>query len=238
MIHKYLEKNTPAVIKDLDVRKGIVEGYFSTWGIVDADGDEMMPGCYLKSLAERGPEAERKRIMHLAQHNPVHPLHRFTEIDTLKEDEVGLWFKSTISQTSFGKDILLLYQDEVVDEHSVGIQIVNSTRSQQGHNQVFEAYLWEGSTVTWGSNMATPVTAIKGMTDQEKGEYLCKRVDVLTKAFQKGTYTDETFVILELHLKQIQAHYLELIKEPGGDPTLRPGGDPTDQNLVTVDLKI
>jgi len=238
MIHKYLEKSCPAIIKDLDVRRGIVEGYFSTWGIVDADGDEMMPGAFQKSLAERGPEAEIKRIMHLAQHNASHPLHRFTETGTIKEDEVGLWFRSTITQTTYGKDILLLYQDGVVDEHSVGIQILQATRSQEGHNQIFEAYLWEGSTVTWGANMATPVTAIKGMTDKEKGEYLCRRVDVLTKAFHKGTYTDDTFILLELHLKQIQAHYLELVTEPGGNPTPGPGGDPTPQNKVTVDLKI
>lgn len=239
MKKNYFEKTFQTELKDLDVKKGIVEGYFSSWGIVDADGDELMPGAYTKSLNERGPGiGEKSRIQHLVQHTSTLPVHRFTDPETLKEDNIGLWFRSKITQTTYGKDLLLLYQDGVINEHSVGIQIVKGGQAPEGHNQVTEVILWEGSSVTWGANAATPVTAVKSMNDEEKAEYFCKKIDSLSKALFKGTYTDETFMMLEIQLKQIQAHYLDAVGEPEENSTPKPDEKSTGSNLVTVDLKI
>ena len=210
-------KDIPAEIKDVDVKKGIVEGYFSTWDIVDAHGDEIVRGAYKKSLLENGPGANRQRIHHLWQHNASTPLYRFTEQGTLLEDNMGLFFRSKPSKTTYGRDVLLLYEDGVINEHSVGIQVVKSENSNEGHMRLLELKLWEGSTVTWGANFDTPVTAMKDLTPLQQAEKFAERIDLLTKSLHEGSYSDDTFILLELQLKQIQGHYMSLISnvQPG-----------------------
>ena len=62
-------KSFGSAVKDVDTKKGIVEGYFNTWDIVDSDGDELIRGAFKKSLQENGPESASPRIMHLLRHN-------------------------------------------------------------------------------------------------------------------------------------------------------------------------
>lgn len=225
-------KSFDAVTKDVDVKRRIVEGYFSTWGIVDADNEELMPGAYSKSIKENGPGARKPRIMHLWQHSVHHPMHRFIEDQSILEDAKGLFFRSHITPTTYGKDALLLYDDGVIDEHSVGIQTIKDQKASAGHKQLTEVKLWEGSTVTWGANWDTPVTDMKSLTQEEKiqiAEKYNERIEVLCKSLRDGTYTDDTFILLEIQLKQIQGHYESLIKsiQPGtptggeGEPTER-----------------
>lgn len=229
---EFKEKTIPAIIKDVDTKKGIVEGYFSTFGVTDSDNDRILPGAYKKTLQERGPGSNSPRIFHLWMHNPSHPLHRFVKEGTLYEDKVGLGFISTVSKTQVGKDALLLYDDGVINEHSVGIQIIKSETADDGVNDVYEVKMWEGSTVTWGANSYTPVTNVKELKPKEMGEEFIKRTEKLTKAIKNGSYSDETFVLLELQLKQIQAHYKSLLDQiQPGDTTGDGQGQPKKVTL-------
>lgn len=219
-MNEIIYKGSEPIIKDVDTKKGIVEGYFSTWDQVDAHGDEIVKGAYKKTIQENGPGSSRQRIFHLWQHSSTYPLHRFTEEDSLIEDSKGLFFRSKISKTSYGRDVLLLYDDGVINEHSVGIQVVKSENADEGHMRLLELKLWEGSTVTWGANSDTPVTAVKDLTPEQQAEKFMERMELLKKSIRDGSYTDETFVLLELQLQQIQGHYLSLIKDvQPGDPT-------------------
>jgi phage head maturation protease len=47
-----------AIIKDLDTKQGIVTGYYSVFGNIDSDGDMIMPGAFLKTISENGPEGK------------------------------------------------------------------------------------------------------------------------------------------------------------------------------------
>lgn len=226
-------KSFEAITKDVDVKRRIVEGYFSTWGIVDADDDELMPGAYAKSIQENGPGASKSRIMHLWQHSAKHPLGRFIEDGSLLEDQKGLFFRSKITPTTYGKDALLLYEDGVINEHSVGIQTVKTQKADAGHTQITETRLWEGSTVTWGSNEDTPVTGMKDLTAEQQAEKFINRIESLSKALRDGTYTDETFILLEIQLKQIQGHYESLIKSI--QPGLPTDGDDKPGERVSMD---
>ena len=231
-----INRSFAPTIKDVDVKKGIVEGYFSTWGVVDAHEDEIIKGAYAKTLQENGPGSQRPRIFHLWMHDTRFPLARFTDEGSLKEDDKGLFFHSRISQTTVGRDALLLYQDGVIKEHSVGIQIIKNERAGEHHMRILEAKLWEGSTVTWGANENTPVTAVKDMDPEIQMEKFSERIQVLTKSLRDGTYTDETFILLELQLKQIEDSYQSLIdKIQPGQPT--GGGEPTPKR-VPVHLSI
>jgi len=233
-------KDVPPVIKDVDVRKGIVEGYFSTWDIVDAHGDEIVKGAYKKTLQENGPNSSRQRIYHLWQHNARTPLHRFTEPMSLMEDGTGLFFRSKISKTTYGKDVLLLYDDGVINEHSVGIQVVKSENAREGHSRLLELKLWEGSTVTWGANEDTPMTAMKDLNPEQQAQKFNERIELLTKSLHDGSYSDETFLLLELQLRQIQGHYMSLINDQPGKPTVKDEPKKERVNLDTFlnDLKI
>jgi len=231
-MENYKTATFDAVVKDVDTKRGIVEGYFNTWGVVDSDNDELVPGAFKKTLQERGPGSSNPRIYHLLQHNSTMPLSRFTEEGTIREDNKGLYFMSKVSKTTYGRDTLLLYEDGVINEHSIGIQVVKEERdNNQNHRLIKEVLLWEGSTVTWGANEWTPTVSVKDLEANDMGEKFAKRIDNLTKSIRNGGYSDETFVLLELQLKQVEAQYKALIK------ALQPGGSTGDQDQP-ADLQI
>jgi HK97 family phage prohead protease len=176
-----------AIIKDLDTKQGIVTGYYSVFGNIDSDGDMIMPGAFLKTISENGPEG-KNRIMHLWQHNPLEPIGKPS---VLKEDAEGLYFETKLAQTSRGIDTLKLYEDGIINEHSIGFNVVKK-ETKSDHTAIHEIKLWEGSTVTWGANSATRTTGMKSM---DANSYLTQK-ERIYQALKKGTYTDETFLML------------------------------------------
>ena len=90
-----------------------------------------------------------------------------------------------------------------------------------------ELKLYEGSAVLWGANPETPTISMsKSMLISEKLT-LNQRLERLSKAFKNGNFTDESFSLLELEIKQIQQKIDELTTqaaakalEPGEDPAL------------------
>src|SRR4051812_12908348 len=120
MLYKDVSNSSVSgVIKDVDVKTGTITGYFSIFGNVDSDGDMIMPGAFKRTL-----QNNYKRLKHLNQHRSYEPLAATkNERLSIKEDQQGLYFESVISQTSYGKDTILLYQDGVLDEHSIGYEV-------------------------------------------------------------------------------------------------------------------
>ena len=209
MNEKIFRKGFNGIIKDVDTKTGTVTGYFSSFNHKDSDGDIILPGAFAKTIAENGPVG-KNRIYHLLQH-------RSTDIlglpKVLKEDEFGLYFENTISQTSWGKDAIILYQDGVLKEHSIGFNIVLSERDNDTSTTfIKEIKLWEGSAVTWGANENTPTVSAK--TAEGKAE-LIEQLQRIEKAIQTGGFRDETFRMLEYELKYIkQALTPEEPREP------------------------
>jgi uncharacterized protein len=207
----YLIKNVSDGIQDVDEVKGIVTGYFSIFGNKDSDGDIVIPGAYKKTLKENGPQSEKPRILHLYQHDPTQVLGKPS---VLKEDKKGLYFETQISQTSLGRDVIQLYMDKVLTEHSIGYQIVKREVDEQAEVQkLVELKLWEGSTVSWGANMEALVSTVKTATDKSYMDGLFAKLEALETAI-KGNYTDETARQLEIAHKQIQQLIISLAKEP------------------------
>lgn len=217
MLFKNLEDGA---IKDVDSVKGIITGYFSVFGNKDSDGDIVMPGAYKKTLRENGPDSAKPRILHLYMHDPYKPL---SKPYVLKEDKVGLYFESQISHTALGKDVIQLYQDKVLTEHSIGYQIVKREVDESAETQkLLELKLWEGSTVSWGANMDALVETVKadGLPDRKAWDKLLQMMDALDAAL-KGSYTDETAQQIELQFKQVQQLVLSLIRKSEPDITTR-----------------
>lgn len=158
-----------------------------------------------KGLIKKTLSENYNRVKHLYQHDPFQPL-AGVKNGALKvsEDTKGLYFESTISKTSWGRDAIQLYADGVVDEHSVGFQTVKST-DKGGYREITEIKLWEGSTVTWGANdLARSKSAldIEGVT---------KKMDSVIKSIRNGKYeNEEIFDNLEYYFKQLQQLFINL----------------------------
>lgn len=193
---------TKNAITDIDAEKGVIKGYFSIFGNVDSDEDIIMPGAYTKTLNEN-----YRRIKHLYQHDPFKPLSG-TNNDRLKvfQDNIGLGYESTITPTSWGKDMILLHQDRVIDENSVGFKTVRSV-DRSGYREIQEVKLFEGSSVTWGANEMA-------MSKSMDKESICKKMNNVMKAIRNGKYeNEELFDLLDIYFKQLQTQ-LENIATP------------------------
>lgn len=192
-----LEVNGESAITNVDVKSRTVEGYFSIFGNIDSDGDMIMPGAYTKTLKENA-----KRVKHLWQHDVRYPLAR----PEVSEDAKGLKFRSVISDTSFGRDAIKLYEDGVIDEHSVGFQTIKQQK-KSGYNEITEIRLWEGSSVTWGANSLS----IGGMAKSMSKDDIVKRMDAIYKALRNGRYeSEELFEQLDIYHQQLKQLIIDL----------------------------
>jgi len=198
-------KSFTGELKDLDTSKRIVTGYLSAFDNKDHDGDIIVKGAFSKSINER-----KKDIFFLNQHNWAQPHGKF---NVLREDSKGLYFESApLVDTTYSSDLLKLYDAGIVKEHSIGFVTMQSENDTKSNARMLtELKLFEGSNVTLGANSNTPFTGMKSLNLKEIDE----QSKLLIKAIRNGTFTDDTFALLELALKQLQleSYNLGLNKE-------------------------
>lgn len=220
-------------IKDVDGKKGIVTGYFSDFNSIDSDGDIIKPGAFQKSISQNGPQSGKPRIKHLLNHDSSKPL---GVLEVLKEDSKGLYYESRLGTHSLGVDFVKMVDSGLITEHSIGFQTVkynqlkpwNEWKPGEAARELTELKLYEGSSLTaWGANMNTPLTGLK---TEQKVKKINDRIDVLIKALRDGTFSDETFDLLEIELKQMQQAMIDLTTEP--EQTTQP-----DEEKAVADIK-
>lgn len=193
----YLTKNIAQTIKDVDVKKGIVTGYFSKFGNIDSDGDVIQKGAYAKTISE-----SFVRIKHLLDHDRTKAV---GVIQILKEDDFGLYYESKAGRHTLGQDFLLMAEDGIISEHSVGIYPIKQMKGENDTNIITEVRMLEGSSLqTWGANEHTPMLGVKSEKD------IINLLDELQKALTNGKYTDETFLEIEKKYKSLQITIAEL----------------------------
>ena len=208
-----IRKGFGGLVKDVDKTGRTVTGYFSTFGFKDSDGDIIIPGAFKKTLSERGPSG-KNRIFHLWQHRTDQILGKPA---VLIEDEKGLYFETSFANTALGNDALQLYIDGIINEHSIGFNVIEYERNTEEDTTIIkEVRLWEGSTVTWGANENTPSTGVKSKSEIK--DDLTDAISRIEKALQNGKYTDEIFELLQYELVDIN----ETIKSLGPDDPPEP----------------
>lgn len=169
-------------IEDVSVSKGIVTSYWSAFDNMDLHGDIIPRGAYKKSISERGPGGTNQ-IKFLWMHMFSQPM---GPVLHLEEDDFGLLAVYKVIPelyNNLGRDLLVLYNERVIDEHSVGIDVVE--RSDEDRRVISQAKLWEGSAVTWGANPLTPVVEMKTKNATLTGEIetpLKKQIDIARRA--------------------------------------------------------
>jgi HK97 family phage prohead protease len=214
-----LYKNLSQGISDVDVKKGIVTGYFSSFDNMDSDGDVIRKGAFTKTINENF-----QRVRHLLDHDATKSVGK---ILSLKEDNKGLYYESKAGRHTLGRDFLLMVEDGLISEHSIGF--VTIKQKKMGHyNEISEVKLYEGSSLQgWGANEMTPITGMKSY------ENISFMMDNIMRAIKGGKYTDETFAKLELQFLQLQKE-LNALKELSVE-TPEPS---EDKGCVTVTINI
>jgi HK97 family phage prohead protease len=198
---------TALQVKDVDTTGRRVQFYVAAYGNVDSHGDIILPGAFTKTLKENGPGAGTNRLRHLKDHMPTFPLGPIEEATDAPD---GLILTSKVSKTSYGNDVLELETDGVY-EHSIGYRTIKSQSATSGYKELVELALFEGSSVTWGSNPNTPTLGIKSQTPAEQGAFLQKQLGSLEKHLRTGSLTDETCQLLCIQILQIKQSISDLL---------------------------
>ena len=205
MSNFYNKKAVSGVPVDMADDSRTITVYYSAFGNVDSDGDVIMPGAFTKSIKENGPQG-KNRIWHLFNHSTDKPVSKPRE---LMEDAFGLKAVVKMPNTTLGRDTYELYKDGHITEHSIGFQTVKSAERSMGVSEITEIKLFEGSSVLWGANSNTPTVMVKSEIKSTLIDEIAKTI----KSLRNGFYTDETFGLLELKLKQLQQYLAEMEDE-------------------------
>ena len=214
-----LYKNLQQGISDVDVKKGIVTGYFSSFDNMDSDGDIIRKGAFSKTIKENF-----QRVRHLLDHDATKAVGK---IQLLQEDQKGLYYESKAGRHTLGRDFLLMVEDGLINEHSIGFVTIKQ-KNMGGYNEITEVKLYEGSSLQgWGANEMTPITGMKNF------ETVSIMMDNIMKAIKNGKYTDETFAKLELQFLQLQKELAELKEASVETP------EPSeDKSTITVTIEV
>lgn len=181
---------------------------------IDHDEDLITVTAYNKTIAESGPKGA-DLIYWLTDHRAD------TDHVPGKVTEMGMVSKylQTVGKTIDtikGRDTLLMYEQGIIKQHSVGFIPVRTERAKD-HRIIHEVKLYEGSSVLWGANSNTATVSVgKSLLTAEE---CATEMDLLVKAIRHGKFSDETFGLLEIRLKQIQKNYEALIAAPSGQDT-------------------
>ena len=198
-------KSISAEIKDISESQRIVEGYLSVFGNVDSYNEIVEKGAFRKTIKENGPTGTG-RIRHFMDHNIFKAVGVFEE---LREDEKGLYFRSKLGRHTLGNDLLYMYMDGLVKEHSIGYDVVRD--EMKGETKVLtELKLWEGSSLqSWAANDQALVTDVKWAASFDQ-------IEQIEQILRNSKLTDETIKSIELQLKVIRE---TLAPQPAPEPT-------------------
>lgn len=210
----------PMRLQEIDKLKGEVVAYWSSFGNRDSYGDTMVQGCYDDTIKDWGPQG-KDLIAFLWNHSffgmPVGKPVR------LVEDDFGLLATVNVSKTAQGADLLILYEDEVINQHSVGIDILE--RDDEDTSLILKCRLWEGSAVVWAANQRTPTVSVKAAVAADTHfSMLFDQCKNMRRVLHDRPITDETGVMLTGALKVLEARLqdAEQALAPSQTPTLTP----------------
>jgi HK97 family phage prohead protease len=195
----------PDNILDVDTTQRRVKAVWARCNNVDLDNDVIIPEAFTKTIKERGPMG-KNLIWSLVDHEAE------MEMAIGKPEELYLEGDMLIAvtpvvMTETGENIMKMYDAGLINQHSIGFATINSDVDKAGVRTIRELKLYEGSAVLWGANPETPTLAVKS---EVKKENLQDRLGKLLKAFKGGRFTDETFSLIEIEIKRIQAELMEI----------------------------
>jgi HK97 family phage prohead protease len=201
-------------VEDVDKESRKVKAVWARMSNVDLDNDIISPAAFTKTINERGPQG-KNLIWSLVDHK-TSMKYALGKPKELYVEGDALIAVTEVIETEMGEDMLKLYEAGLINQHSIGFSTIKSEMDNStGIRTITELMLYEGSAVLWAANPETPTISIyKGMDPEVVKETLNGRLEKLIKAFKHGTFTDETFSLLEIEIKQIQTAINEITTQP------------------------
>ena len=138
-----------------------VEAYASVFGNVDSANEIVVKGAYANTLVN-----DFKRIRVADNHDLSEVTSIVGKLVDAKEDDYGLWVRIKISNTTKGKDIATLIEDEAVNELSVQYKTIGYF-IENGIKYLTELKLVELGFVTRAANDKANVLTIERKEEQE-----------------------------------------------------------------------
>jgi HK97 family phage prohead protease len=211
---QYSVKDIMNGVEDVDKESRKVKAVWARMSNVDLDNDIISPAAFTKTINERGPQG-KNLIWSLVDHN-TSMKYALGKPKELYVEGDALIAVTEVIETEMGEDMLKLYEAGLINQHSIGFSTIKSEMDNStGIRTITELMLYEGSAVLWAANPETPTISIyKGMDAEVVKETLNGRLEKLIKAFKHGTFTDETFSLLEIEIKQIQTAINEITTQP------------------------
>lgn len=200
-------KNLDGGIVDVDLTSRRLVTNWSGLGNKDFDKDVIHKSAYDKTIAERGPNG-KNLIYHIIDHHPS-VKNIVGAVNELSIVSNHLQAVTIAADTTLGNDMLKLYQDGIIKQHSVGFNAVEVEQFKD-YRLIKQIALFEGSSVLWGANEDTYTVSVSKSLMKDP-ESVIQELDNLYKSFRNGTYTDETFGLLELRIKTIQKAMSEFL---------------------------
>lgn len=231
-----VKESFQTVTKDVDFAKRKVMVIPNTFYWYDSDGDVLLKGCTLKSIADRGPDSTAAgKIKNVYAHDLKVQVGKPTLMDERVVDGNNCQYaESEILTTTKGNDTLIEYQEGVIDQHSIGFQYMYNglelvTADDDDWNKwlsilinpedaeeegymflVSEIKQFEWSPVAFGANSLTPYLGVKAENKEGMALKVMERIDLLGKQLRHGRQSDETMYGYELETFQLKQIISEL----------------------------
>jgi HK97 family phage prohead protease len=144
---------------ELDLKKWEYTAYASILENVDLAKERVKKGAFKKTIQERfdryKDEGKSKIKAFWLHQSPMGlPLH-------IEEDEKGLLTHTRVSKTDENKNRLIYMKDGVVDQMSIGYDVIKDSEADDEVRDLNELKLYEYSPVPFGCNEATYIIDMK-----------------------------------------------------------------------------
>ena len=227
-------KDISEAVIDVDKATRTVKAVWSHIGNKDYDNDIIAKGAFDRTIRERGPNG-KKMIWSLVDHYSS-TKHAFGKPKELYVEGNRLIAVTDIVMTDAGEDILKLYDAGCINQHSIGFStVVDEYDKANNVRTIKEVILYEGSAVLWGANDQTPTLDVKALTKPQQQKNIYDRLERLKSAIRNGSFTDETFSLLEIEFSQLQKAVSEIEGTKKDDESTKP---PVDTKLLEAFMQI
>lgn len=230
----FATKDISEAVIDVDKATRTVKAVWSHIGNKDYDNDIIAKGAFDRTIRERGPNG-KKMIWSLVDHYSS-TKHAFGKPKELYVEGNRLIAVTDIVMTDAGEDILKLYDAGCINQHSIGFStVVDEYDKANNVRTIKEVILYEGSAVLWGANDQTPTLDVKALTKPQQQKNIYDRLERLKSAIRNGSFTDETFSLLEIEFSQLQKAVSEIEGTKKDDESTKP---PVDTKLLEAFMQI
>jgi len=159
-----------------------LEGYASTFGNVDRQGDVVVKGAFKKTIAN----IKANGIPLLADHIPS-TAHVLGTIFAAEEREGGLWIKARLSKAPSAQDVRTKLLEGHLKKMSIGYEAMDHAyedRDGQRVRLLKEIKLWETSVVVMPANPQAAISRVKSVVDTLAPDDRQKLVDELASEWR------------------------------------------------------